>query len=84
MVKNKTTEAYKIFSRIAKSNKRTNLTELQALMPNTQESLKINLGKEEKESSYMKTMKNIVKSKKLLSVTLVLLLNWFSLCVGLC
>jgi hypothetical protein len=64
MIKNKTNEAYKIFSRIAKSNKKTNLTELQALMPNTQESLKINLAKDEKKDFVHENYEEHCKIKK--------------------
>jgi hypothetical protein len=53
-------------------------------MPNTQESLKINLAKDEKKDFVHENYEEHCKIKKLLSVTLVLLLNWFSLCVGLC
>jgi hypothetical protein len=84
MIKNKTNEAYKVFSRIAKSNKKNNLAELQTLIPNTQSQIsKKDLPKLKKNSSYIKAIKSVVKSRKLLLTTLVLLLNWFTLTAGL-
>ena len=86
MIKNKKNEAYKVFARIAKSNKKNNLAELQTLIPNTsntQQILKKDLPKLKKNSLYIKAIKSVVKSRKLLLTTLVLLLNWFTLTAGL-
>ena len=86
MIKNKTNEAYKVFAHIAKSNKKKNLAELQTLIPdapNTQQISKKDFSKLKKKSSYIKAIKSVIKSRKLLLTTLVLLLNWFTLTAGL-